>query len=46
MLSPFVWVGLKIGQRIHLGLTTEQLRRAIGFLLVLTGTTLFLRAYL
>lgn len=46
LLSPFVWVGLKIGQRIHLGLTTEQLRRAIGFLLLLTGTTLFLRAFL
>jgi uncharacterized membrane protein YfcA len=46
VLVPFVWVGLKIGQRIHTRLTTEQLRRAIGVLLVFTGTTLFLRAYL
>jgi uncharacterized membrane protein YfcA len=46
MLVPFVWIGLKIGQRIHTRLTTEQLRRAIGVLLVLTGTTLFLRAFL
>jgi uncharacterized membrane protein YfcA len=44
VLAPFVWVGLRIGQRIHMGLTTEQLRRAIGALLVLTGATLFLRS--
>lgn len=44
VLAPFVWVGLKVGQRIHTGFTTEQLRRAIGALLVLTGTTLVLRA--
>ena len=44
VLVPFVWAGLKVGQRIHTGLTTEQLRRAIGALLVLTGTTLVLRA--
>ena len=44
VLVPFVWIGLKVGQRIHMGLTTEQLRRAIGFLLVLTGTTLVLRS--
>ena len=25
VLAPFVWMGLRIGQRIHLGLTTEQL---------------------
>jgi uncharacterized membrane protein YfcA len=46
ILVPFVWIGLKIGQRIHTGLSTAQLRRAIGALLVLTGTTLFLRSYL
>ena len=44
VLSPFVWIGLQLGQRIHTGLTTEQLRRAIGALLVLTGATLVLRA--
>jgi uncharacterized membrane protein YfcA len=44
VLAPFVWIGLKTGQRIHTGLTIEQLRRAIGALLVLTGATLILRA--
>jgi len=43
VLSPFVWIGLRIGQRIHVGLSTEQLRRAIGLLLVFTGSTLLLR---
>jgi uncharacterized membrane protein YfcA len=46
VLSPFVWIGLKIGQRIHVGLSTEQLRRAIGALLVVTGSSLLLRAFL
>jgi uncharacterized membrane protein YfcA len=46
VLVPFVWLGLKIGQHIHMRLTTEELRRAIGVLLVLTGTALFLRVYL
>ena len=46
VLAPFVWVGLRIGQRIHVGLSTEQLRRAIGLLLVFTGSTLLLRAFL
>jgi len=46
LLSPFVWVGLKLGHRIHLGLTQEQMRRAVGALLVLTGTSLLARAVL
>jgi uncharacterized protein len=45
-LAPFVWIGLKIGTRIHVGLTQEQMRRAIGALLVLTGTSLIVRAFL
>lgn len=45
-LAPFVWMGLRIGQRIHVGLTTVQLRRTIGVLLVLSGSTLVLRAAL
>jgi uncharacterized protein len=44
VLAPFMWTGLKIGQRIHVGLTTEQLRRVIGGLLVVSGTALVLRA--
>lgn len=46
VLAPFVWLGLRIGSRIHVGLTQEQMRRAIGGLLVLTGTSLLLRALL
>jgi uncharacterized protein len=43
LLAPFVWTGLKLGTRIHLGLTQEQMRRAIGALLVLIGGSLLLR---
>ena len=30
VLAPFVWMGLKLGNRIHVGLTQQQMRRAIG----------------
>lgn len=43
LLSPFVWVGLKLGHRIHVGLTQQQMRRAVGALLVLTGASLLVR---
>jgi hypothetical protein len=43
VLSPFVWIGLKLGHRIHLGLTQQQMRRAIGALLVVTGGSLLVR---
>jgi hypothetical protein len=46
VLAPFVWLGLKLGARIHLGLTQEQMRRGIGMLLVLTGSSLLVRAFL
>jgi hypothetical protein len=46
VLSPFAWIGLKLGTRIHVGLTQEQMRRAIGALLVLTGSSLLVRAFL
>jgi uncharacterized membrane protein YfcA len=46
LLSPFVWLGLKLGHRIHVGLTQEQMRRAVGALLVFTGTSLLLRTFL
>jgi uncharacterized membrane protein YfcA len=45
-LAPFAWAGLAVGQRIHVGLTSEQLRRAVGFLLVFTGASLLARAFL
>jgi uncharacterized membrane protein YfcA len=43
-LAPFVWIGLRIGARIHVGLTQAQMRRLIGALLVLTGSSLLIRA--
>lgn len=45
-LAPFVWMGLAIGQRIHVGLTQEQMRRALGGVLVLTGLSLLARVLL
>lgn len=46
VLAPFAWIGLKLGGRIHLGLTQEQMRRGVGGLLVLTGLSLLARAFL
>jgi uncharacterized membrane protein YfcA len=45
VLAPFVWLGLKIGHRIHVGLTQEQMRRAVGALVLFTGLSLLARAY-
>ena len=45
VLSPFAYLGVKLGNRIHLGLTQEQMRRAIGALLLLTGVSLLVRSY-
>ena len=42
-LSPFAWIGLGIGRRIHVGLSQEQMRRVVGAVLVLTGASLLLR---
>ncbi|HET7729198.1 MAG TPA: sulfite exporter TauE/SafE family protein [Usitatibacter sp.] len=46
LLAPFAWLGLKIGQRIHVGLTQQQMRRTVGALLVLTGMSLLARVLL
>ena len=43
VLSPFVWLGLKLGHRIHLGLSQQQMRRVVGGMLVLTGGSLLVR---
>ncbi len=43
LLAPFVWIGFRIGRRIHLGLTQVQMRRAIGAVLVCTGVSLLVR---
>ena len=36
-------LGLKLGHRIHLGLSQQQMRRVIGGMLVLTGGSLLVR---
>jgi len=46
VLSPFVWIGLAIGRRIHVGLTQEQMRRVVGAILMLSGASLLLRVAL
>jgi uncharacterized protein len=46
MLAPFVWAGLTLGTRIHVGLSQEQMRRVVGGLLVFTGLSLLWRLLL
>jgi uncharacterized membrane protein YfcA len=45
-LAPFVWVGLKVGHRIHVGLSQEQMRRVIGAVMVAVGLSLLARVLL
>lgn len=45
-LAPFVWIGLKIGTRIHTGLSQQQMKRVVGGLLVFTGLSLLWRLVL
>jgi uncharacterized membrane protein YfcA len=40
ILAPFVLIGLKLGNRIHTGLTQEQLRRVVGGIVLVTGASL------
>ena len=42
-MVPFVWLGLRIGGRIHTGLTHQQLRRVVGCMLVVIGASLVIR---
>ena len=46
LLAPFAWIGITLGQRIHVGLTQAQMRRVVGVLLVASGLTLLARALL
>ena len=46
VLAPFVWAGLRLGHHIHVNLTQQQMRRAIGGLLLVTGGSLLVRALL
>lgn len=45
-LAPFAWLGMRLGHRIHIGLTQEQMRRALGAILVLAGGSLIARSLL
>lgn len=44
LMLPFMFAGMHLGQRIHVGLSPQQMRRVVGALLVLTGITLLARA--
>jgi uncharacterized membrane protein YfcA len=46
VLAPFVWLGLKLGARIHVGLSQQQMRRVVGVLVLLTGLSLLARVLL
>ena len=40
---PFAWAGMALGTRIHTGFTNEQMRRAVGGVLVASGGVLLAR---
>jgi uncharacterized membrane protein YfcA len=44
--APFVWLGLRLGTRIHVSLSQEQMRRVIGLVLLASGLSLVVRAFL
>ncbi len=46
LMMPFAWMGLKLGGRIHVGLTQQQVRRVVGALLVFIGASLLVRTFL
>ena len=46
LMLPFMFLGMRLGQRIHVGLTLRQLRQAVGALLVVIGGTLVARGLL
>ena len=43
MAAPFAWAGIAIGSRIHIGLSNEQMRRAVGVVLMSSGGVLLAR---
>ena len=46
VLAPFAWIGLKLGGRIHVGLTQQQMRRVVGSIVLVTGLSLLARVLL
>lgn len=45
-LWPAMWLGLRLGNRTHLGMTPLQMRRSFGAVLVLSGVSLLAKALL
>ncbi|MFZ5555842.1 MAG: sulfite exporter TauE/SafE family protein [Pseudomonadota bacterium] len=45
-LWPAMWLGLRLGNRTHLGMTPAQMRRSFGAVLVLSGVSLLAKALL
>jgi uncharacterized protein len=45
LLAPFVLIGLRLGNRIHLNLSQEQLRRTVGIIVLFTGASLVARGF-
>lgn len=43
---PFAWAGVRVGSRIHIGLTQAQMRRAVGGILLASGAVLLARTLL
>ena len=43
VLLPLMFIGIKVGSRVHLSLTDVQMRRAVGVLLLISGTSLLVR---
>ena len=43
-LCPFMWVGLRLGARLHDHLNADQVRRVVNLLLIVSGLSLMARA--
>ena len=46
LMAPFVWAGIKLGGRVHIGLTPIQMRRVVGALLIVSGVVLLARTFI
>jgi uncharacterized membrane protein YfcA len=42
-LLPLMFIGIKLGSKVHLSLTDAQMRRAVGILLWISGASLLIR---
>ena len=44
--APFAWAGVRLGSRIHVGLSPAQMRRIVGGVILATGVSLLVRIFL